>query len=130
MLSTKQPSNSNHQESKLFDLEDRARSFAIRVRHFLQALPKTAGNHEYGRQLIRSAGSIGANYIEANEALGKKDFAHRNRIARKEAKESKHWLLLLETQAIQTLDRERDFLVDEAQQFVKIFSAIINKSRV
>lgn len=53
-------------------------------------MPKSIINVEDGKQVIRSSGSVGANYIEANEALSKKDFCFRIKISRKEAKESKY----------------------------------------
>jgi four helix bundle protein len=86
-------------KTKRYDLEDRTLLFAKRVRTYVKKLRKTISNLEDSRQLIRSSGSIGANYIEANESLGKRDFALRIRISRKEAKESAYWLRLLDTQA-------------------------------
>jgi four helix bundle protein len=59
---------------RTFDLEERTFQFAKRVRLFVKQLPRTIGNIEDVKQLIRSSGSIGANYIEANESLGQKDF--------------------------------------------------------
>jgi len=76
--------------SKQYDLEERTFEFAKRVRIFVKELFKTLGNIEDGKQLVRSSGSVGANYIEANESLSKKDFAMRIKICRKEAKESKY----------------------------------------
>ena len=72
--------------SKKYDLEDRTLDFAKEIRLFLKSIPKTMSNLEDAKQLIRSSGSIGANYIEANESLSKKDFLHRVKISRKEAK--------------------------------------------
>src|SRR5881227_3534252 len=69
-----------------FDLEDRTFKFAQRVRAFIKTLPRTLANIEDARQLIRASGSLGANYIEANEALSKKDFRMRVKISRKESK--------------------------------------------
>ncbi|NOX97342.1 MAG: four helix bundle protein, partial [Nitrospirae bacterium] len=57
------------QNSKRYDLEDRTLKFARGVRTFVRKLPKTTGNIEDGKQVIRSSGSVGANYIEANESL-------------------------------------------------------------
>ena len=76
--------------SKHYDLEERTELFAKRVRDFVRALPKDLTNLEYFRQLIRASGSVGANYIEANEALSKKDFLMRIKISRKESKESRY----------------------------------------
>ena len=75
-------------EPKKYDLEERTLQFAIDCRLFLKKLPKTISNIEDGKQLVKSSGSVGANYIEANEALSKKDFNYRIKISRKESKES------------------------------------------
>jgi four helix bundle protein len=114
------------ESSKRFDLEDRTYAFAKRCRIFSQTLTKTVGNLEDGRQLIRSSGSVGANYIEANEALSKKDFVLRIKICRKEAKESRYWLRLIEATGQTSI--ERDGLVQEAQELMNIFGAIVPKS--
>src|SRR3990167_3961864 len=114
------------QSSKQYDLEDRTFEFARRVRAFVKKLPRTAGNFEDGKQLIRSSGSIGANYIEANESLSKKDFALRVKISRKEAKESIYWLKLLDIDYnLKELEEERTELIQEATEIMKIFGAII-----
>lgn len=83
--------------SKLYDLEDRTSKFAEEARNYVKNLPKSSTNIEIGRQLFKAAGSVGANYIEANEALSKKDFIMRIKICRKESKESRYWLRLSET---------------------------------
>jgi four helix bundle protein len=111
---------------KRYDLEDRTFAFAQACRAFIKKLPKTIGNVEDARQTIRASGSVGANYIEANEALSKKDFVLRIKICRKEAKESRYWLRLLE--APDKLDAERNMLVQEAQELMNIFGAIIRKT--
>ncbi len=72
MLETKP--NESKRSSKRFDLEDRTLAFAKRVRDFVKRLPNSLANIEDGKQVIRSSGSVGANYIEANESLSKKDF--------------------------------------------------------
>ena len=74
---------------KQYDLEDRTLEFAKRVRALVKKLPRTIGNIEDGKQVVRASGSVGANYIEANESLSKKDFVMRIKICRKEAKESR-----------------------------------------
>jgi four helix bundle protein len=113
------------QNPKRFDLEERTFVFAKRCRAFVKTLSKTTGNIEDGRQLVRSSGSVGANYIEANEALSKKDFLCRIKICRKEAKESRYWLRLIEAA---NEANERDALVQEAQELMNIFGAIVRKS--
>ena len=71
-----------------YDLEDRTFNFAKNCRKYVKSLKTSVINIEDGKQLIRSSGSVGANYIEANEKLGDKDFKFRLKIARKEAKEN------------------------------------------
>ena len=78
------------------DLEERTARFAKNVRAFVRKLPKSVIYIEDGRQVVRSSGSVGANYIEANESLSKKDFVMRAKICRKEAKESRYWLQMFE----------------------------------
>lgn len=99
----------------------------MRVREYLKDLPKTLANIEDGKQLIRASGSVGANYIEAEEALSKKDFIMRIKISRKEAKESKYWLELIESK----MDRikEKEALIREAAELTKIFGAIVETSK-
>ena len=113
---------------KRYDLEERTTAFAKRVRAFVKQLKKSIANIEDGRQVIKSSGSVGANYREANEALSKKDFNMRIKICRKEAKESEYWLSLIDTEGERDLERERISLKDEALELVKIFNAILQKS--
>ena len=61
--------------------------FAEQSRSFVKRLPRTIGNIEDAKQFIRASGSIGANYIEANEAIGRKDFVMKIKICRREAKD-------------------------------------------
>ena len=93
-----------------YDLEDRTYEFARRVRAFVKRLPRTICNIEDVKQVVRSSGSIGANYIEANEALSKRDFRMRIRISRKESKETRYWLRLLDTQGDAALEIEHNAL--------------------
>jgi four helix bundle protein len=87
-----------NQNSKPYDLEDRTFQFAKSVALYIKQLPKSISNLEYSRQVVDSSGSVGANYIEANEPLSKKDFAMRVKACCKEAKESPYWLrLIIET---------------------------------
>ena len=114
--------------SKRFDLEDRCFEFAKTVRTFIKKLPKNLQNIEDAKQLVRSSGSVGANYIEANESLTKKDFVYRIRISRKEAKETIYWLKLVDCGGEGVVDELRYNLVREATELMKIMSAIMRKS--
>src|SRR3990172_4112714 len=113
---------------KQYDLEERTLLFAKGVREFVKKLPKTMGNIEDGKQLIRSSGSVGANYREANESLSRKDFVLRIKISRKEAKESAYWLNLVDTGNDKELEKERQALIKEATELMMIFSVIMRKS--
>ena len=121
-------SNGRKEHSKTYDLEERTFEFAKRCRAFVKKLPKTIANIEDGRQLIKASGSVGANYIEANEALSKKDFVMRVKISRKEAKESRYWLSLIDASGEDELEKERDDLAIEATELMNIFGAILRKS--
>ncbi len=117
-------SNAKHK----YDLEERTFLFAKKVREFVKALPLSTANIEDSKQVIRASGSVGANYIEANESLSKKDFVMRIKICRKEAKESAYWLkLILNTNIIEN-QSEGEMLLDEAIQLKKIFNSILQKS--
>ena len=113
--------------NKPFDLEERTYLFARDCRLYIQKLPKTISNIEDGKQLVRASGSVGANYIEANEKLGDKDLAFRLKIARKEAKESKYWVRLLED-LNPDLKETSNLLFVEAEELRKILSSIISKT--
>ena len=116
------------QNSKTFDLEERTFQFAKSIALYAKQLPKNISNLEYEEQVTASSGSVGANYIEANEALSRKDFAMRIKICRKEAKETAYWLRLI----IETNDEEFRpggiKLLNEAVELKKIFSSILLKS--
>jgi four helix bundle protein len=115
--------------NKTYDLEDRTLRFAINVRKYVKKLPRTVSNIEDGKQVIRSSGSIGANYIEANEALSKKDFIHRIKISRKEAKESSYWLKIVIANNDEKFAPEGNKLIREADELKKFFSTILEKCK-
>lgn len=112
---------------KTRDLQERTAQFALRVRDLVRALPRTISNIEDVKQLVRSSGSVAANCIEANEALGDKDRVMRFRICRKEAKESQLWLRLIDSGKISLLVDEKHALEQEAQELKLILTAIIKK---
>lgn len=114
--------------SKPYDLEERTLRFAQETIKFINTISKTVANLELVKQLIRASSSIGANYIEANEALSKKDFSMRVKICRKEAKETIFWLRLLEIKQ-DDIEKKRQSLITEATELMKIFGAIIEKTK-
>jgi four helix bundle protein len=103
------------------DLEDRTFLFAESVRTFVKQLPRTVSNTEDVRQLVRASGSVAANWIEADEALSKKDFLMRAKICRKEAKESRLFLRLIDSGLSKNNAASRDALAAEARELTLFF---------
>jgi len=126
-LNPKQTQINQTQNSKPYDLGERTLVFSRKVFSYVKQLEKVITNLEVGKQLVRSAGSVGANYIEAEESLSKKDFLMRIKISRKETKESRYWLVLSEPLDGQM--REKEELIDESTQLMKIFGSIVSKFR-
>jgi len=118
---------SKTQNSKQYDLGGRTLNFAKRVIAYVNNMPKSLSNIEVGKQLVRSAGSVGANYIEAEEALSRKDFVMRIKISRKESKESRYWLNLSKPE--ESKNEEKAELIQEATELMKIFGSIVEKSK-
>jgi four helix bundle protein len=117
---------------KVYDLEERTFLFAKNVRGFVKELDKSIWNKEDIKQVTRSSGSVAANYIEANEKLGERDFLMRIRICKKEVKETVLWLRLIDIET-EGLEKNRITLIEEASELKNIFGAIyknsINKSK-
>lgn len=116
------------QMNKQYDLEERTFQFAKNIALYVKQLPKNISNLEYGKQVIRASGSVGANYIEANESLSKKDFIMRIKICRKEAKETAYWQRLIVETNDEKYGQEGMVLHNEAVELKKIFSSILTKS--
>ncbi len=115
---------------KKFDSDsfyERMYRFAVGCQKLTKLLSKTQFNREYSDQLIRASGSIGANYIEALEALSKKDFIHRLKISRKESRESIHWLRLIKdtNEEYKDIMEKSIKLIEEVQQVKKILTSSI-----
>jgi four helix bundle protein len=112
---------------KQYNLEERTETFAKLVLVFCKKLPKNTENIELIKQVVRSAGSVGANYIEANDKISSKDFILRIKICRKEAKESRYWLRLLSSINIAP-EKDCKELIQESTELMNIFGAILKKS--
>ena len=117
-----------NEDQKEYDLEMRTLTFTKDMIKFAKNVPQNMINNEILKQVIRSSGSIGANYIEANESLSKKDFVMRIKICLKEAKETGYWLKVLDINKLD-LKEQCDNLLDEVNQLKKIFSSIALKSK-
>ena len=109
-----------------YDLEERTEKFSLSVRDFCLQVKHSVINMEYIKQLVRSAGSIAANYIEANENLGKNDLKMRIKISKKETKESRLWLKHIITNNEQ-LEETRRILIQETIELQNIFAAILKR---
>ena len=115
-------------KNKPYDLEKRTLEFAKDVIRLCKSLPKNIISTKIISQVVRSSGSVGANYREANEKLSKKDFIHRMRIARKECKETSYWLELLKEIGEDFMD-DINACMKESQELRSIFTAIIDKTK-
>jgi four helix bundle protein len=123
----KTPSNLKNQSPKIYDLEERLRKFFERVAKLCKKVPLNARTQRSVSQLMGSAGSMGANYAEASEAMSKKDFVKSIKIARKETKESRVWLHGLKV-IVDFEDSEFDGLIQECTEFIYIFTSILKKA--
>ncbi len=114
--------------NKPYDLEERTAKFGEEVIDVLRKLPQDSVNRRLIEQCTGAAGSLGANYCEANEAESKRDFQHKIGICKKETKEVKHWIRLL---ARANPEFREDFrrLWQEAQELLLIFSKILKSSK-
>ena len=115
------------ENEKVYDLEERTFLFAMRVRTFVKKIENNIWNKEDIKQVVRASGSVAANYIEANEKLGDKDFIMKIRISKKECKESILWLRLLDVEDIM-IEKERGELIQEATELKNILGAIYQKT--
>ena len=113
---------------KTYDLEERTAKFGEEVIEFVKGLERNEVNRTLISQVVRSATSIGANYMEADGAESKKDFQHKIAICKKEAKETKHWVRMI-TKANPHRNEECNRLRQEAQELALIFSSILLKRR-
>lgn len=115
-----------NKKDKKFDLEERTQIFFIKVIDLCKTIPINPITKRQIDQVIGSSGSVGANWREASESESKKDFVHKIKIARKEAKESQLWLNGLK-RSVNKHNQEFDNLINESKELVYILTSIINK---
>lgn len=111
-----------------YDLEERTAKFGKAVIKFVRIMPENAVTRPLISQVVRSATSIGANYCEADNAESRNDFKHKISICKKEAKETKHWLSMIE-EFCRDRKNELDELYREAKELTLIFNAIVNSTK-
>ena len=80
---------------RAFDLAERTAVFGEEIIHFCRGIRRDAVISPLIRQLVRSVTSIGANYVEADEAGSKKEFTYRISVCRREARETQYWLRMI-----------------------------------
>lgn len=121
--------NDHTNESKPFDLEERTYEFALQVRQVLKQRAWHRVSWTDVTQLLRSSGSVAANYVESQEAVSSEDFIHRVRICRKETRESALWMrLLVDTNDLNRTETDWiDTLLKETAELTRIFTSIIKK---
>jgi len=118
----------NQPSRKKYDLRERTAKFGKNIINFAKIIPEHSVTRPLISQLVRAGTSVGANYCEADDASTKKDFFYKIGICRREAQETKHWLLMIMT-AVPSLENNTSSLSAEAQELNLIFSAIINRRK-
>ncbi len=114
------------------DIQDRVLEFGVKIIKFADKMPRTPAGSVIVRQVIRSGTSIGANMEEADGAASKRDFINKVIISRKEARETRYWLKLIERAELINNAKNKEelkVLIQEAFELMRITSAIINKAR-
>ena len=109
--------------NRRYDLEERTAKFGERIIGLCRSIKSDRLSEPILNQLIRSGTSVGANYMEANGAVSKKDFQNKIFICKKEVQETKHWLRMLRSFALEKMDNI-DSLWKEAQELTLIFQKI------
>jgi len=110
------------------ELEERTKRFSFDVIRFLESLPKNYLGEVMGRQLLRSATSVGANYREANRGESRADFTHKISLAEKEAGETLYWLELMQEAGLGASTKCQE-LLREADELVAIFTSVSKSTR-
>ncbi|MCK4471909.1 MAG: four helix bundle protein [Anaerolineae bacterium] len=114
-------------EGQKFDIQERTFKFAVRVVKLLNRLPRTTAGFEIGKQVVRSATSIGSNVEEADAAESKQDFIHKMSIAHKETRETRYWLRIIRAALLD--DDELRALIQESDELVRILYTIVENAR-
>jgi len=117
---------------KKYDIRERALDFAVRSAKLTNKMLQSRAAIEYGKQLIRASASIGANIEEADGTLSRKDFINKMAIGRREARESRYWLHLIERVGLINDPKDKaelSWLRRESEEILLILSSIINKTR-
>ena len=104
------------------ELQQRTKKFHVDVIRLCETFPKNAAGFETAKQLIRSAGSVGANYRASVRAKSAADFLYKIEIVLEEADESHYWLEVIKDAGLQS-GIESNNLIKEANELTAIFAA-------
>jgi len=116
----------NRNIKRIYDLEERTAKFGETIINFCNKIPLTPITRPLITQLVKAGTSVGANYCEADDAESKEDFKHKIGIAKKEARECKHFLRMFET-AVPSVKKEAGTIWKEARELNLIFNSIYHK---
>jgi four helix bundle protein len=105
------------------ELQKRTKKFHIEIIRLCDLLPRKIAAQEISRQIIRSGGSVGANYRAACRGKSKADFINKIQIVIEEADESLYWLEIIDEIGWLPQNRLLDQLLSEADQLVRIFTS-------
>jgi len=108
---------------RVYDLEERTALFGEAIIEFAKAIPKNPVTNRIITQLIGASTSVGANYVEADDAVSKKEFLKSIGTCRKEVRETKHFLRMI-VRAVPELKPQARTLWLEAKELHLIFSKI------
>jgi len=120
---------SEQKENRKYDLEERLINFSVRILNVVEALPDNRiGNHIAG-QLVRSGTSPASNYGEAQSAESRIDFVHKMKIALKELRETRIWLLIIQKKQLITPVKKLDVILSECNELISIFVTSIKTAQ-
>jgi four helix bundle protein len=108
---------------RVYDLEERTACFGESVIDFARTIPQNPVTNRIIGQLVGAATSVGANYVEADDSVSKKEFLKNIGTCRKEARETKHFLRMA-VRAVPELKPQARTLWLEAKELHLIFSKI------
>lgn len=126
-MTNKIPMENDQMNKNKYDLEERTAKFGENIIKFVKKVSKNVTTIPLISQLVKAGTSVGANYCEADDAESKKDFIHKIRICKKEARETKHWLRMIVVAAPE-LNQEAKILWQEAQELNLIFASISKRN--
>ena len=110
------------------DLETRTRDFSLEIIRFCSRLPRETPAQVLGKQWLRSATSVGAQYREAQRAKSAADFISKSEGALQELDETAYWLELIDGSAIDSSAVVKD-LRSETEQLISILVTIVRKAK-